>query len=488
VNRRSVSPVRGFLALLLTLGVLFLLVLVFPAGGIRVYGEFRLKFPSLNHLVYGDSLSYADLERLRQKNYEDSVLLSQLTNLQDSLDNFLRISRASAHGFRYPEDNDTLFFPVFRKWHRMPDSSTFSRIVHYGDSQIEIDRISGKVREGLQQKFGGGGPGLQPPMQLIPSGTIRQSYEGTMDRFAIWGFDSIKPGHSRYGPILNFCRVKSDTLVLSFQHGYSILPEARNITRVKLMAGYATHPVQVSLTANGRFWGTKELSAGSSWRVFNWESEVPLSNLSFRLVGEGPYEVYGISLESGVGICLDNLPMRGCSGTIFTGVNKEQLRWGLEELGVDWIWLQFGGNSMPQIKSKQDAENYAENFSRQLKRFKELLPEIPILVIGPSDMSRNIDGKWQTWPFLPETRDALKRVSLREGAAFFDLMRAMGGKNAMPSWVNASPPLAGADYIHFTARGADKVADMLLETLMREFEIYKLKQRKAAWDTVPALF
>jgi lysophospholipase L1-like esterase len=488
VDKGSVSPVRGFVALILVLGGLFALVMTFPKQGIPVYGEFKLKFPSLNHLIYGDSLSYADLERLRQQQYEDSVLLSKLTGLSDSLNLFLRIGREAPHGFIYPDATDTLFFPVFRKWERMPDSATFCRIMHYGDSQIEIDRISGKVREGLQQKFGGGGPGLQPALQMIPSGTVRQSYEGAMQRFAIWGFDSIKPGHSRYGPMLNFCRVESDTLKLSFQHGYSILPEAGNIHRVKLLAGYAEQDVTIHLYGSGRNLGSRTLPAGNSWRSFSWESEVALSSLSFTLTGGGgAYEIYGVSLEHSNGITLDNLPMRGCSGTIFTGVNREQLRWGLEELEVDWLWLQFGGNSMPQIKSKADAERYAENFGRQLQRFKELVPDVPILVIGPSDMSRNIEGKWRTWPFLPETRDALKKVSLREGAAFFDLMRAMGGKNSMPSWVNATPPLAGADYIHFTARGADKVADMLLETLLREFEIYKLKQRKSAWDTLPAL-
>ena len=44
-----------------------------------------------------------------------------------------------------------------------PDElSKVVRIVHYGDSQIEVDRISGYLRYKLQQQFGGSGPGLIP--------------------------------------------------------------------------------------------------------------------------------------------------------------------------------------------------------------------------------------------------------------------------------------------------------------------------------------
>ena len=48
------------------------------------------------------------------------------------------------------------------------------RIVHYGDSQIEEDRITQQIRETLQQRYGGSGVGLMPLLQTIPSLTVRQ--------------------------------------------------------------------------------------------------------------------------------------------------------------------------------------------------------------------------------------------------------------------------------------------------------------------------
>ena len=38
----------------------------------------------------------------------------------------------------------------------------------------------------------------------------------------------------------------------------------------------------------------------------------------------------------------------------------------------------------------------------------------------------------------------------------------------MPSWVNNDPPLAGADHIHFTPKGAKQVAEWLFMAFEEE--------------------
>ena len=41
------------------------------------------------------------------------------------------------------------------------------RVLHYGDSQIEEDRMSQQIREALQNKYGGSGAGLLPRKRRI---------------------------------------------------------------------------------------------------------------------------------------------------------------------------------------------------------------------------------------------------------------------------------------------------------------------------------
>ena len=48
------------------------------------------------------------------------------------------------------------------------------RVMHYGDSQIEEDRMTMQIREQLQKQYGGRGVGLMPLLQTIPTRTTRQ--------------------------------------------------------------------------------------------------------------------------------------------------------------------------------------------------------------------------------------------------------------------------------------------------------------------------
>jgi len=55
----------------------------------------------------------------------------------------------------------------------------------------------------------------------------------------------------------------------------------------------------------------------------------------------------------------------------------------------------------------------------------------------------------------------------------------MGGKNSMPSWVSAQPPLAVADYVHFNARGAKVIAEMFSNALLYEYNYWQFKTRQS---------
>ncbi|MBP5571225.1 MAG: hypothetical protein J6X39_00915, partial [Bacteroidales bacterium] len=48
------------------------------------------------------------------------------------------------------------------------------RVLHYGDSPIEEDRMSQQIREALQARYGGQGCGLMPLAQTIPNKTVNQ--------------------------------------------------------------------------------------------------------------------------------------------------------------------------------------------------------------------------------------------------------------------------------------------------------------------------
>ena len=139
-------------------------------------------------------------------------------------------------------------------------------------------------------------------------------------------------------------------------------------------------------------------------------------------------------------------------------------------LDVKLLILQYGGNAIPHIESAQEADEYGSWVGSQIIALKKLCPDAPVLFIGPSDMSIKEGTTWVTRPWVEETNAALKKHALANGAAFFDLYTAMGGRNSMVSWVEADPPLAAPDYTHFSPQGASKMAELFCTALFNDLQ------------------
>jgi hypothetical protein len=98
------------------------------------------------------------------------------------------------------------------------------------------------------------------------------------------------------------------------------------------------------------------------------------------------------------------------------------------------------------------------------------------LLIGPADMSTKVNGRLQSYPYLEKTIAGMKEAALENGAAFWDMYQVMGGKNSMIKWVKNSPSLAAPDYIHFTPKGADRIAKTFYESLMIYYGYYDFQR------------
>ena len=71
----------------------------------------------------------------------------------------------------------------------------------------------------------------------------------------------------------------------------------------------------------------------------------------------------------------------------------------------------------------------------------------------------------------------MKNTALASGAGFWNMYEVMGGENSMIQWVKNNPALATPDYIHFTPRGADRIAEMFYESLNNYYEYYKMRKK-----------
>lgn len=378
--------------------------------------------------------------------------------------------------FYFANDDRSVMDKFFSTLEDVKKDNTTFRIIHYGDSQIEMDRISSYIREQLQRSYGGSGMGLLPALEVTPKYTVDVQSVGSWTRKLTFGSNDYRAKHNRYGPMAYFCQKDPGTasVVITAREGTSY--KNSHFSKCKVIIGALDNNLEINVAANGRNVGSKTLNPSSVEQVVVFDVDSAKGRVGLKFSG-GKADVLGISLEGGHGVSLDNIPMRGCSGTVFKRINPETLRRTYQMLGVKMVILQFGGNALPGMSNKSSAEAYGKKFAEELKFLKSVDPGLLIFVIGPADMGVRINGVFQTHQQLENVRDALRRATLEAGGVFWDMYEAMGGKNSMVEWVKSKPALGSPDYIHFTQKGAVKISEIFYASLMKEHEMYLLRKK-----------
>ena len=147
----------------------------------------------------------------------------------------------------------------------------------------------------------------------------------------------------------------------------------------------------------------------------------------------------------------------------------------LKQLNARLLILQFGVNAIPG--NLPEYSYYENGLYRQLTFLKKLNPDICIIVISVSDASQKTGDQYETFASVEKIVAAQKAAALKAGCAFWNLYQAMGGRNSMPSWVNAKEPLATTDFLHFNFNGSRIVAKMFYSALIHDYNDFLVNRR-----------
>lgn len=505
------KPAHTLLFIIITFVVLGAISWYFPEEGVTI------KFPSIRQLFsqkkeskkdISSILALSDSVEVTMKN--DSLELTNTIDINSAQDSLLANATSDSLGkvikqkiaslqipnntvrdtsnhlittIQYKNGNKSAlnsFFQALNNIHKEPKSI---RILHYGDSQIEGDRFSSFLRLKLQHLFGGEGPGLISFMPVAPSVSNKISWSDSWSRYPVFSGKDKRVKHSNFGAMAHFTRFNNYSTITdttAVKSAWIKIVTSKNgggkvtdFKKMKLFYGGAQTKTEVELYENGTLNNSDSLVKGGSFNIkeFNLTQPALLHELKFK--GKDSPDFYGISLEGEKGVMLDNFGLRGSSGTFFNQINFSQLKNFYDYLNTKLIILQFGGNAIPAIKSKQEADNYGSYLKYQILIVKKLAPQASILVIGPADMSVKEGAEYVTHPQLENTRDAIKKAAFDTDCAFFDMYNCMGGKNSMVTWVEQG--IAAKDYIHFSSEGARKIAVLLYSSLMSDFKEYTKK-------------
>ena len=457
------KPEKTLLVLTSVLALVALIGLLVPDEGIEV-GGVNISLPSPNRF-------FSDQNERRRMSAEDSTFYAERTNISDSLTYYRNVVDSSNLRFWLPDPH--YFDPLWANLSTASSEGRTVRILHYGDSQIEMDHITSRVRSYMQNTFGGGGPGMMPFRSITPSLTVRHDTHGDLLHLASFGDSTVVRSRGNYGIMMQCFRLEGGEAIVSYRasRSNSVDDRVKSFRKVTLI-GFAHSPVNSSLTdrSNKHSYDSHKMPQG----VGKAEWMLDTASTSVRLSVNGAVDLYCVMLDSIAGVAVDNIPMRGCSGQQFTMVNKEKLSYAYSQMPVGLIIMQFGGNSVPYFHKTSDVSEYCQSIGRQIDYVHECCPDALILFVGPSDMiSRN--GKRHTYEIIPELVDSLAATATRHGAAYWSIYHAMGGENSMLQWQKQG--LAGSDFIHFTQRGADLMGDLMGEAFDASYQVYKLEKR-----------
>ena len=452
---------------------LVLLCLCFPSDGLPLGGGLCLRFPSLTE-VMGQSAGSKEQEEV----YEEEDTLPDLTPeellqmRQDALnakqiEEFRAYCEKDAARIYMPEDDETYLDGL---WETLQlASSRHVRIMHYGDSQIECDRITSLLRQKFQEEFGGMGVGLVPALQTIPTFTLSSSIvPDDVPQYLAYGPADMRGSDSFYGPLARVTHIPEHASIRLTGIGGRDYSLSRRFSRIIVIT---RQPATLFLKTSEEE-EAQEMTCESAGEPCFYTTTLGRALNSVTLEVEGETDILGIQLDGQTGVNMDNIPMRGSSGRDLMSISRTSIRSFFDRENVALVILQFGGNSIPYL-NRDKLHDFKESIKQLIRTFQQLEPQAKVLFIGPADMARNSeDGELESYPILPALNDSLRAAADEAGAAYWNMYAAMGGRGSIIRWVEANPQLAGEDYIHFTPLGAKKIAQLLYDTLHLYYRFY----------------
>lgn len=451
---------------LIVVASLMLLCVVFPRNGVKLFGV-TLHFPKLHEV----------LVREKEKDMDDLIVHKKhrdFTGVRDSIEDCYHALFEGPTRFWLPDDDVSSFDKFFRSAEKAESQKRTVRVMHYGDSQIEQDRITCRIRELLQAKFGGGGPGMLPLRQPVATITFSQSSSGSLIGQSTWGDSTFVRAAGNYGPMLRSWRLTGTaTLSLSAVNNKNATERVGHFSSVRVLFNNRPGPLAISMRNRKGAGNFSETVTSQGIHEIAWRLDS--NTTSAALTFNGTADIYGIMVDDGYGVAVDNIGMRSTSGHQFRMVDFDMLKESYRILDVGMIIMQFGGNSATYLKTQDAINKYCNQIGKQIDYVHSACPEAAILFVGPSDMSTMVNGKLATLPMLPTLIHCLCDTVTAHGAAFWSIYDAMGGKNSMVVWNKNG--YAGADYVHFSIKGAALMGDYLGESILKLYELYYLRRK-----------
>jgi hypothetical protein len=203
------KPSFIFFFLIAVSAVLLSIAYIFPEDGLSIGHFHRIKFPTLNKLIGDSQPEYTSIDNTIL--LADSLANALSAELEPPLDQtetakqkWINVdSMRAAEKYLIPiefADNDaSVLYSFFNALDEVVFDKKKTHVFHYGDSQIEGDRMTSYIRDRLQRRFGGYAIGMLPASNVNLVKLIAHENSGNWHRYPMFSKEGESGENANYG-------------------------------------------------------------------------------------------------------------------------------------------------------------------------------------------------------------------------------------------------------------------------------------------------
>ncbi len=323
------------------------------------------------------------------------------------------------------------------------------KILHLGDSHVQIGHFSGEIKRLLQAK----NSGIHFPYPLAKSVDGRLFKTKASGHWT--GVSVLKPASGINISLTGYAVSTRDT---SANIQWIAKDSLLSFRRVRVW----TESDSCALTPDlGPFFQVTQMQQQGNLRFIDFESSLPLNQFTLQMRRNAPmqdqFTLHGIELISAEkGIEYVDL---GVAGAQFTQLKSranlvvDQVR----ALKPDLIICSFGTNEAYNLN--WDASLYERSLIQFSQELKSLLPQSVFLWTSPPDT--------RSQKRVPRYQNQLVQLLSNQAFPFYNLNAVMGGFGSSYSWVKRGYFLK--DQVHLTKEGYQLQAKLFVLALLKSW-------------------
>lgn len=344
-------------------------------------------------------------------------------------------------------------------------------VLHIGDSHIQADIFSGRVREHFYKDslISNAGRGFVFPYSAVRTNNpvnIKVRYTGQWtgcrnvekSKICNWGLSGITAttvdssatftinpnSNPEYIYPINRIRIFYDVADSTFFSVRLLTEEDRIISRQVSHQGFVEYVLKAPLD----------------------QITVAVEKTGSSQTG---FTLQGLSFESGNrGMQYHSIGINGAEVASFLRTTPEP---NLQVLNPDLIIISLGTNDA--YMAEFDEKAFKRNYGTLIQRIKKAVPQASILLTTPGDSYRS--RKYTNYNNAKATRQILD-LAEETGCGVWNFYEIMGGLRSVNQWY--ANGLASKDKIHLTTKGYMLQGDLLYEALQQDYTKYTAKHSK----------